>query len=204
MNIQNYKQKLSEAKGQKNYIQQQLDTKIKEHDRLVGYQEDHLQAQAFLQSIAQKTQEQLKYHIKDIVQLAIDSVFPGETEFDIEFEIKRGKTEARLVFTEHGEEIDPLDASAGGFVDIASLGLRIASWTLGDTRPVIILDEPFKYIDKERKPLAVQILRELSDELGLQMVIVTHDDEITEIADKVFEIYRVQEGNYKMSKVKEI
>ncbi|MCP4648712.1 MAG: hypothetical protein GY853_01350 [PVC group bacterium] len=197
--IQKYKEKLSESKGRKNYIDEQMSLKLKEYDRLIGFQEDLQQAQMFLQAVAQKTQEQLKYHIRDIVQLAIDTVFPGECEFDIVFEIKRGKTEARLIFLEEGEEVDPLRDNAGGFVDMASLGLRIASWSLGETRPVIILDEPMKNLDKNKRLFGAQVIKDLSTELGLQFIIVTHDSEITNVADKVFEIQRERKGGYLIS-----
>ena len=204
MNIQDYKQKLPEAIGQRDYIKKQIDIKGDEHSKLIELQKDILLSQSFLQAVAQHTQEQLKYHIRDVVQLAIDTVFEGEVVFDICFEIKNGRTTAKLLFLENDEEIDPLRDNAGGLVDMASLGLRIAAWALGYTRPVLILDEPMKNLDKEKRPLGAQVIRDLSDELKLQMIIVTHDDELAEIADKTFHVSRVKEDGYKVSKIKEI
>jgi DNA repair exonuclease SbcCD ATPase subunit len=161
-------------------------------------------AQVFLQKVAQDTQGQLRYYVKDIVQLALDTCFPGEYEFDLVYEIKRGKTEAKLLFLSGDEEIDPLDASGGGVVDIAAFALRIAQWTLGSTRNTIILDEPFKHLSDDLQPLGAEVLKQLSDKLKIQFIIVTHRKEITGVADKIFEISRRIEGEYKVSEVKEL
>ena len=161
-------------------------------------------AQVFLQKVAQDTQGQLRYYVKDIVQLALDTCFPGEYEFDLVYEIKRGKTEAKLLFLSGEEEIDPLDASGGGVVDIAAFALRIAQWTLGSTRNTIILDEPFKHLSDDLQPLGAEVLKQLSDKLKIQFIIVTHRKEITGVADKIFEVSRRTEGEYKISEVKEL
>ena len=128
-------------------------------------------AQVFLQKVAQDTQGQLRYYVKDIVQLALDTCFPGEYEFDLVYEIKRGKTEAKLLFLSGEEEIDPLDASGGGVVDIAAFALRIAQWTLGSTRNTIILDEPFKHLSDDLQPLGAEVLKQLSDKLKIQFIL---------------------------------
>ena len=155
-----------------------------------------------LQTIAKDTQEQLRFHIEDIVQLAMDACFPDKYEFRVEFELKRGRTEARIFLVENGQEIDPMESNGGGLVDIVSFALRFAAWSLSKTAKVIILDEPFKWLDRERKPLAMEILKQLSSRLGLQIITVTHDAEMVAIADKVIRVGLEQEGDWKVSKVK--
>ena len=54
INIQEYKKKLLESKGNRDYITKQLKNKEKELRSLIEFQEDLKQAQAFLQAIAQK------------------------------------------------------------------------------------------------------------------------------------------------------
>ena len=81
-----------------------------------------IDAQAFLQDVAQKTQSKLKLQIEDIVNLALETCFPNEYEFRIDFNVSRGKTEAELIFlsTLTGNKIDPMNASGGGVVDLTS------------------------------------------------------------------------------------
>lgn len=183
-----YKNKLAKLEGR-------FDVKNKTRSKLVTAIEDNKEnlaslelAQAFIQQVAKDTQEQLRFQISDIVQLALDTCFPDEYKFTVNFEIKRGKTEASLLFMKDGIEIDPMDASGGGVVDLASFALRIAAWSLGKSDNVIILDEPFRFLSKDLHPKAGLILRRLSEHLKLQIIMVTHSEDIIECAHKVFEI----------------
>jgi DNA repair exonuclease SbcCD ATPase subunit len=195
-----YNSKLSKTLGVVSVLtKQQTESKSKK-EQLQNAQQSLEKAQVFIQTVAQQTQEQLRFHLQDIVQLAMDAVFPGEYEFNVIFEIKRGQTEARLVFMKNGFEVDPIDASGGGVAELAAFSLRIATWTLGKTDNVMLLDEPFKAVSLDVRPRAIEILKELSEKLNLQMIIITHDPAIVEMADKVFEVKLVNN----ISKVKEL
>ena len=152
-------------------------------------------AQAIIQKVAKETQEQLEYHISDIVSLALDTIFDDPYKFRVEFVLRRNKTECDLLFERDGVTIDPLSASGGGVVDTASFALRIALWTLQapKSRATIILDEPFKFLSKDLLPRACDLLQELRDRLSLQFIIVTHLDELALCADKTFEV-RLKKG----------
>lgn len=155
------------------------------------------QAQAFLQKIAQDTQSQLKFQIEDIVNLALETCFPNEYVFQLQFTIARGKTDAELVFLSQktNRPIDPMNASGGGVVDLTSFALRIASYALEQgIDNVIILDEPFRFISRDLQVRAGEILKTLSEKLGLQILMVTHIGEMIDIADKVFEVKKNSDG----------
>ncbi len=146
------------------------------------------EAQAFLIKVAQDTQNQLRFHIQDIVQMALDICFPEEYEFKVEFDIKNGRTVAELFFLKNGVKVNPIDAAGGGVVDVASFALRIAAWALSTTRPVIVLDEPFRFLSKDLQPKAGSILQALAAKLGLQFILVTHNADLVDSADRVFEV----------------
>ena len=153
-----------------------------------------IDAQAFLQDVAQKTQSKLKLQIEDIVNLALETCFPNEYEFRIDFNVSRGKTEAELIFLSKltGNKIDPMNASGGGVVDLTSFALRIACYTLQyNINNVIVLDEPFRFISRDLQDKSGQILKSLSQKLGLQIIMVTHIPELVNVADKIFEVKKI-------------
>ena len=153
-----------------------------------------IDAQAFLQDVAQKTQSKLKLQIEDIVNLALETCFRNEYEFRIDFNVSRGKTEAELIFLSRltGNKIDPMNASGGGVVDLTSFALRIACYTLQyNINNVIVLDEPFRFISRDLQDKAGQILKSLSQKLGLQIIMVTHIPELVNVADKIFEVKKI-------------
>lgn len=183
-----YRSKLNRAIGKQDAIKKEVQTHRDKAEvstsRLVALE----QALIFVQGVAQQTQEQLTWHIQDVVNTALDTCFPDEYEFKLLFEIKRNKTEAKLVFYKNGFEINPMEASGGGVVDVAAFALRIAAWSLGTTNNVICLDEPMKFLSRDLQPRAGEILKEISTKLGIQFIMVSHVADIIQSADRVFEI----------------
>ena len=197
MNFEKIEKLFNQSKGAYSQIQKSL----KETIELKKYSEKKLklieEAQIFLQTVAQSTQEKLKFQIEDIVNIALETVFPDEYEFKIEFNVSRGKTDAELVFLDKrtGQTIDPMDAAGGGVVDLTCFALRIASWALENgTDNLIILDEPFKFVSRDLVERAGEILKTLSEKMKLQIIMVTHIPEFIDVADKVFEVKKNEKG----------
>ncbi|WP_405291911.1 hypothetical protein [Methanobrevibacter sp.] len=197
MEIERIEKLFNQSKGAYSQIQKRL----KETIELKKQSENKLklleQAQVFLQTVAQNTQEKLKYQIEDVVNLALESVFPNEYEFKINFNVSRGKTDAELIFLDKrtGQTIDPMEASGGGVVDVTCFALRISAWALENgTDNLIILDEPFKFVSKDLVERAGEILKTLSEKMKLQVIMVTHIPEFIDVADKVFEVKKNEKG----------
>jgi ABC-type cobalamin/Fe3+-siderophores transport system ATPase subunit len=202
--IQYYKDIFLKNKGKKELLENELkksqDKKVLLDKRLKSIEK----AQVLIQVTAKETQQNIEFHISDVVQLALDACFPGEYDFKVNFEIKRNRTEASLDFFKKGQKISKLtDDSGGGVVAIGCLALRMAAWSLGRTSPVLILDQPFVDVSVDLQPKAGEILRELSEKLGLQIIMITHNREsMTEIADKIFLVSRhLDEDGWKKSSV---
>ena len=197
MDINRVKQLFLQSKGMKKQIKNNLIQNKTTLDNLNNRIKLLEQAQAFLQKVAQDTQSQLKFQIEDIVNLALETCFPNEYEFQLQFNIARGKTDAELVFLSQktGRPIDPMNASGGGVVDLTAFALRIASYALEQgVDNVIILDEPFRFISRDLQARAGEILKSLSTKLGLQILMVTHIGQMIDVADKVFEVKKNSDG----------
>jgi DNA repair exonuclease SbcCD ATPase subunit len=141
--------------------------------------------------VAQQTQKQLEFHISEIVTLAMSAVFDEPYSFKIDFVQRRNKTEADLWFVRDGEQFRPLDASGGGAVDVAAFALRVAMWSLRRprSRATLILDEPLKMLSRDLMPKAASMIAEVSRRLGLQIILVSHSEELIEKADKTFRVF---------------
>jgi hypothetical protein len=188
MVIEESKQLFQRLSGKQDMIAETLEKNARRYADLAQLQEDIAAAAAIIQVTAKETQENLRHHIEDIVELALDTCFPDVYSFVLEFETKRGRTEAGMYLVDNGVRIDPMDAAGGGVVDIISFALRIAAWTLSKTDNVIVLDEPFKFLSVNLRPLAGEILKKLTQRLGLQFIMVTHDEAMIDAADRVFEV----------------
>jgi len=194
-NIQNLRNALEQMKGKRDQIQHGIDNAeqfIREKKKDLRR---HEQAREIIREVGLKTQQQLQFHISDITSLALEAVFDNPYKLITEFIQRRNKTECDLYFERDGNRIDPLSASGGGTVDVASFALRVASWSMQRprSRNVLILDEPFRYLSSDLLPKASEMLNQISKKLKLQIIMVTHAEELIENADRVFEV-KIKKG----------
>jgi len=175
-----------QRKGALNILNASLGKKLTERDEKAAERLNIEQAQVVIQTVAQQTQEQLQYHIEDLVTKALEAVFPDPYAFQLRFTLKRGKTEAEISLVKDGEAMSPVSSTGGGVIDVAAFALRVALWALGNSDNTIILDEPFKHLSAAFQPKAGEMMKELSEQLGLQFIMVTHVRQLEESADKMF------------------
>jgi energy-coupling factor transporter ATP-binding protein EcfA2 len=137
-----------------------------------------LQAREIIQATGQAVQEQAHSQIAAVVTKCLHAVYgPEAYDFKIEFVRKRGKTEAQMSFWREGRKVNPLRAAGGGVVDVAAFALRIACLMLTKppVRRLVILDEPMKFVSKDKHARVVELIETLSKELDIQFIIVSHD-----------------------------
>ena len=145
-------------------------------------------AQEILQLIAQAVQQKAHERISEVVSSCLSTVFDDPYEFKIQFERKRGRTEASLRFLRRGLDVDPLSASGGGMIDVAAFALRVACLMLHRPRlaKVVVIDEGFKFVSSQYRANVRSMLEGLAKDLGVQIVQVTHIEELE--AGKVIEL----------------
>lgn len=147
--------------------------------------------------IAKQTQQNLEFHVSNIVTSALRAIDPGDwpEEFVMRFEI-RGRaggeqTECDMFFKEAGEEYAPELGSGGGPLDVASFALRIAYWSLKKNRSTFLLDEPFKYVSPDLQNRTSKMVKMMCDMLGIQIILISHALDIEDYSDKEINVSRI-------------
>jgi len=204
----NFRTKLERRKGQRDSAiasVQETRTKLTKAKRR---QERLHEAQQIIQTVAQATQADLEYRVSELVSLALSATFEETYNLHLDFVSRRGGTEADISISRGNHEeckIHPLRSGGGGICDITSLALRLSVCSL--RRPalsgVYILDEPFKNISDPSRKLhekVAKMLRQVVDQLGVQIIMITLNPEMIDIADKTFRVTRKN----RVSKVKEV
>jgi DNA repair exonuclease SbcCD ATPase subunit len=192
-NIKQIRNRLtSELAVRQSKIEELSTTKKQRGDNLILLEKTE-KARAITQLVAEETQKKIEFHISNLVSMAIAAVYPDNPyEFKLRFVLRRNKTEADLIFAKGENETDDiLNAGGGGPADVAAFALRIASWSLKKTRNVFILDEPFKCISLDKQEKCSEMLKEISDKLNVQIIIISHLEELVGSADKVIEVTNV-------------
>ena len=190
MTVQELRNKLQKQKGKQEQLLSDLTATQSEIVQKTESLHKHEQAKEIIRNVGMSTQSQLQVSISDITSLALEAVFPNPYELKVEFIQRRNKTECDLYFERDGNRVDPLTASGVGAVDVAAFALRIASWSMSlpHSRNVIILDEPFRFLSENYQEQASQMLKEISQKLGIQFLIITHELTLASYADKVFNV----------------
>lgn len=135
-----------------------------------------LEAQKIIQELAQTIQQTVQKKVARIVSKCLTAVFDRPYDLRIEFERKRGKTEAQFRFMRDGRKINPFVCS-GGVWHIAALALRVAAIALKvpKQRQMLVLDEPFQGLSQSNLSKMGRLIHTLQKELGIQFLIVTHN-----------------------------
>lgn len=150
---------------------------------------DLLAVQASVKTLAQNHQHDVHSKIAAVVSRCLSAVFEDPYSFRFDFVQRKNKTDAVPKFCRDGIELDdPKDQIGGGVLDIAVFALRVASILCSQPqlRRVIILDEPFKHLHRSLSELARQLVWEISKELKIQIIMVTHNKRLM-----IGKIYRV-------------
>lgn len=168
--------KLTQLKIKYLTFQEKLKQERQEYIQAENNYDAQVKAQQILTDTAHQIQQEVHSRIASVVSRCLESVFDEPYEFQINFEKKSNKTVAELVFVREGLQVDPISASGGGVVDVASFALRLACLVLRKPalRPILILDEPFRFVSKDYIPKVRDLIETLSEEMKIQIVMVTH------------------------------
>jgi DNA repair exonuclease SbcCD ATPase subunit len=97
-------------------------------------------------------------------------------QLKIEASQKRGVQYLDLKFTDRGAvEAGILSAFGGGPASVCAFLLRLLVCRRLQLAPVLLLDEPFSFVSSDYVDNVAKLLRELSDKLGITILLVTHD-----------------------------
>ena len=137
--------------------------------------EDLNKAKDVMNAVGILAQQEVKTVIEDLVTNAMQSVFGPEYEFKIEDEIKHGKPESYLYIVKNGKRRSLKDESGGTVAVLVAFVLRVVLWAISSnkTRNTLILDEPLKDASADKMEFFGEMIKKLSNMLGIQFIIIT-------------------------------
>ncbi len=150
--------------------------------------DDYNEGREIMSMVGILAQDEVRNLIQSLVTKVLQSIFDESYSFVVEDTINRNKPESFLWVQIGDKKYSLKEELGGGVVDAVSFALRVVMWALSSPRTadVIILDEPMKFVSKDKLNLLGQMLKRLSEELGIQFIMVSHEGELIETADKGF------------------
>ena len=188
-----YRDLYQRRKGQEQQLQDELARVAGELEKIVIEQDTLQEIRILLQEASSYAREQARQQVEYMVTQALQYIFGPEIKFEIQVGELRKRPEAEfLVTSTYPDNIQvstrPQDARGGGVVDIISLALRLA--LLQCYKPTVagpvILDEPAKHVSEDYSSKVAAFLKQVSDYFDRQVILVTHNNQLTHCGDKVF------------------
>lgn len=187
MDINQIKAAVDRLSAKRDLMQEQLMKSTAEKEELEKRTAHILEAQKVIQDTAMETQQLIRVHLEDIVNKVLQTSFP-EYSFKMNYEVKYKKAVCELQFFKEEHETDLLDGDSGGALNVACAALRLAVWTISSSDNCLVLDEAFANLSQDKQPLIGQVLSELSHELHLQIILISHSPSIDAWADKIYTV----------------
>lgn len=156
-----------------------------------------------LTQTATTSRDNARAHFEKIITDALQFVSQSK---DYEFVIKEltGRAKASYEFyiksTVNGVECiqKPEDANGGGFVDIISVAAKYAYLEIFNDPKVmsgtLLYDEPGKMISEQMSVKFAEYIKFLGNHYGRQTIMVTHNDNLSNVADKTFVVRKDRNG----------
>lgn len=166
--------------------------------RVTELQEDGeltVKARVLLEQYSELEQEVLKRKVEGLVSRGLQTIFGSSYSFKIAMRMLRNQAAMDFTIVSGDTERDPMESHGGGLVNVIAMVLRltIVALTPGLSRTVV-LDEPFAQLSAGYLDGMGRFIRELVDATDIQLIIVSHEAEIAEVADQAYRLYREDGG----------
>lgn len=147
-----------------------------------------VKARDIMISVGIISQEEIKIVIEELVTQALQGIFGDNYSFVLENKIARNKPETEFYVIQDGKKRSLKDELGGGVIDVISFAIRIILWAITSDRTdnVIILDEPMKFVSKDKLEMCGEMLRYMSEILNIQFILITHEGQLINAADAAF------------------
>jgi len=197
ISLQSYKQALrtglAEAQarlGVRDSLQAKLTKKqaelilVQDNARLAG------SAAAFVEASVRTTRQGVLNDLQTIVNDALSAVYGDDgPKLEFELSVKRERTAITPMFIQRTGDLTAKRKAEGlgcGVSDVAALILRLVLLKASGAEPVLVVDEPFRFLGVTQIPPASELLHRIASQLDIQVIMTTHDDATIAAADRTF------------------
>lgn len=148
---------------------------------------------ALLNSMGEDQQFKAQQTIEELVTRGLHTIFDDTLSFHIVQTVK-GKSVVvdfilRTTLARTVIDTPVMDARGGGVAATIGFLLRLVVLLLSKgtrSENILVLDETFAHVSAEYLPAVGEFLQEVKDKTGIQILMVTHQPELAEFADRVY------------------
>lgn len=194
------KDKVREIQDKFLVIKTERDTKLKQLEELNKERSETLQnidvrvrTINFVESVASSERTRVKEKVEKLITSCLHAVYDDTYSVEFDYGIKNSKTSVEIYVNrkcKNGMEVKrTIDGLGGGVADTISLPLKLIV-LMNDNKfdKILIADEPGKHLDIKRIEKFASFIKEISDKLGVQIIMSSHHECMSDYADNIHKI----------------
>lgn len=195
---------VKKKKVQRDLLLDQKESLLKEIKRIKNDREILVKVIALFGEIGLKQRELLGNRVESIMTYGVRSVFCSDDNFKIEISEKRSYPTMDFVIERDGKGRAILDGDGGGLADICGFLLQLLVITLlkDRVRPFLFIDEALVHLSEEYRESMADLIKELANKVGLQLVFITQQREYVECADVAYLAELGDDGFTRLEKIR--
>lgn len=178
-----------------NHSIKHLDLQLSEQEKMLALLEKSLLA---LQKLTDLKKKETTEKIENIISYGLQTIFEDSSyKFKILDSIKRKQVVYDFrVFSDSfssDEGVSILDSRGGGVISIVSFLLRLVLMCMVDKKAerFMALDEPFSALSENYHENLVAAVKQITEKLGVQLLVVSHQKSLDSFGDVVYELRQV-------------
>lgn len=153
-------------------------------------------ALTLLARIAVTEQEIVRNFVSSIVTAGLQDVFNYPYVVEFRESSKANVRVIDVVLLDQGEAVSVPDGVGGGVSQVISVLTQIALVYLlkGSVAQIVILDEVLAHLALQYVPAMGSVLKDVAERLGVQIILVTHLEDLEASADVIYTFERTETG----------
>lgn len=143
---------------------------------------------SLLNTIGEDRQNQIQRTIENLVTLGLRTIFGPELSFHLVQKVSANKVQVdfviRSAYDDKIIETPVMEARGGGLSATVGFLLRLVILVLTKPKyPFLVLDETFSHLSEDYLPAMASFLKEITEKMNVQIILVTHQETLAEAAD---------------------
>lgn len=151
--------------------------------------------------LGEKQQIELIQKIEGIVSFGLRAVFKEEYNFHIYVSTKHNQTSMDFTVERNGIETEVMSAHGGGLSVVIGFILHVLIIVAmkSQLRQVFVADEALYKLSRDYRDAMGELIQSLAKRLNIQIILVTHQYEYADYADKVLRFGLDKDGHTKIT-----
>lgn len=147
---------------------------------------------AYFNKIVDSKRKEIIDKVINLVSFGLQTVLEDSTvRLMVSSKIQRNQKFYSFTLEQNGRETSIVNAVGGGVINLLSFLLHVVLLAVSSNRKILILDEPFSAVSENYRENIGEFLKLLAEKTNIQFIIVSHQNEINEAADVLYNIRSV-------------